>query len=132
MVQVGGIAIENHTLFQKIPPPPVKMTKIHQKVQNGQKSLFWGPKWFPKCLNRGFRGGICIKKWSQNFDLDTLGTIFGPRKVIFSHFAIFGDFQYISRVGGYFFWKVYDFQSKFHPAKLYHFLNIGIPYNYSH
>ena len=32
--------------------------------KNGQKSLFRGPKWFPKCLNGGFRGGICIEKWS--------------------------------------------------------------------
>ena len=38
-----------------------KMTKIQK---NGQKSLFRGPKWFPKCLKRGFRGGICIEKWS--------------------------------------------------------------------
>ena len=35
-----------------------KMPKIKK---NGQKSLFRGPKWFPKCLNGGFRGGICIK-----------------------------------------------------------------------
>ena len=27
-------------------------------------ALFLGPKWFPKCLNEGFRGGICIEKWS--------------------------------------------------------------------
>ena len=31
----SGIAIENHTLSQKNIPPPVKMTKIQQKVQNG-------------------------------------------------------------------------------------------------
>merc|ERR1712218_32025 len=36
----------------------------HQNKKNGQKSLFRGPKWFPKCLNGGFRGGICIEKWS--------------------------------------------------------------------
>ena len=35
-----------------------------QNKKNGQKSLFRGPKWFPKCLNGGFRGGICIEKWS--------------------------------------------------------------------
>ena len=34
-----------------------KMTK---KV-NGQKSLFQGPKWFPKCLNRAFRGVFVLK-----------------------------------------------------------------------
>ena len=37
--------------------------KMTNKI-NGQKSLFRGPKWFPKCLNGGFRGGICIEKWS--------------------------------------------------------------------
>ena len=35
-----------------------------QNIKNGQKSLFRGPKWFPKCLNGGFRGDICIEKWS--------------------------------------------------------------------
>ena len=30
---LGEIAIENHTLSKKNIPPPVKMTKIHQKVQ---------------------------------------------------------------------------------------------------
>ena len=35
-----------------------------QNKKNGQKSLFRGPKWFPMCLNRGFRVGICIEKWS--------------------------------------------------------------------
>ena len=33
-----------------------------QNKKNGQKSLFRGPKWFPKCLNEGLRGGICIEK----------------------------------------------------------------------
>ena len=32
---LGEIAIENHTLSQKNIPRPVKMAKIHQKVQNG-------------------------------------------------------------------------------------------------
>ena len=27
----------------------------------GQKSLFRGPKWFPKCLNGGFRGVFVLK-----------------------------------------------------------------------
>ena len=35
-----------------------------QNKKKGQKSLFRGPKWFPKCLNEGFRGDICIEKWS--------------------------------------------------------------------
>ena len=48
-----------------------------QNKKNGQKSLFRGPKWFPKCLNGGFRGGICIEKWSQNFDSGTRSAIFG-------------------------------------------------------
>ena len=29
--------------------------------ENGQKSLFLGRKWFPKCLNRGFRGVFVMK-----------------------------------------------------------------------
>ena len=37
------------------------MTKIQQKVQNGWKSLFGGPKWFPRCLNGGF-GGVFVLK----------------------------------------------------------------------
>ena len=35
-----------------------KMPKIKK---NGQKSLFRGPKWFPKCLNGGFRGVFVLK-----------------------------------------------------------------------
>ena len=35
IVQIGGIAIEIHTLSKKNIPPPVKMTKVHQNVQNG-------------------------------------------------------------------------------------------------
>ena len=52
-----------------------------QNKKNGQKSLFRGPKWFPKCLNRGFRGGICIEKWSWNFDSGTRSAIFGTPKI---------------------------------------------------
>ena len=47
--------------FPKNIPPPVKMTKIQQKVQNGWKSLFGGPKWFPRCLNGGFVGVFVLK-----------------------------------------------------------------------
>merc|ERR1712016_422592 len=32
-----------------------------QNKKNGQKSLFRGPKWFPKCLNGGFRGIFVLK-----------------------------------------------------------------------
>ena len=35
-----------------------------QNKKMAKKSLFRRPKWFPKCLNGGFRGGICIEKWS--------------------------------------------------------------------
>ena len=27
-------------------------------------SFLGGPKWFPMCLNEGFRGGVSIEKWS--------------------------------------------------------------------
>ena len=37
IVYLGGIAIESHTFSQKNVPPPMKMTKLHQKVQNGPK-----------------------------------------------------------------------------------------------
>ena len=53
----------------------------------------------------GIRGGICIEKWSWNFDLGTPIAIFGtPKtlkmgvfgyfggKVIFGHFIYFGHF----------------------------------------
>ena len=32
-----------------------------QNKKNSQKSLFRGPKWFPKCLNGGFRGVFVLK-----------------------------------------------------------------------
>merc|ERR1712016_326462 len=63
----------------------------------------------------------------QNPHLDTLGTILDPRKVIFSHFVLFGQFWSFSRVGGYFFGKVYDFQSQFYLANRYSFFNIRVP-----
>ena len=53
------------------------------------------------------------------------GNHFG--KVIFSHFVLFGQFWSFSRVGGYFFGKVYDFQSQFYLAKRYSFFNIRVP-----
>ena len=63
----------------------------------------------------------------QNPHLDTLGTILDPRKVIFSHFVLFVEFWSFSRAGGYFFGKVYDFQSQFHLSKQYSFFNIRVP-----
>ena len=41
----------------------------------------------------------------QNPHLDTLGTILDPRKVIFSHFVLFGEFWSFARAGGYLFGK---------------------------
>ena len=38
-----------------------KMTKINKMARN---HFSGGLKWFPKWLNGGFRGGICIEKWS--------------------------------------------------------------------
>merc|ERR1719210_785913 len=32
-----------------------------QNKQNGQRSPFRGPKWFPKCPNGGFRGVFVLK-----------------------------------------------------------------------
>ena len=31
------------------------------KIIKWPKSLSWGPKWFPKCLNGGFRGAFVLK-----------------------------------------------------------------------
>ena len=35
----------------------------------------------PKVSKWGFRGGICIEKWSQNFDSGTRSAIFGTPKI---------------------------------------------------
>ena len=46
--------------------------------------------------------------------------------IIFSsHFVHFGELWSFSREGGYFFWKVYEFQSQFHLSKQYSFLTSG-------
>ena len=47
--------------------------------------------------------------------------------MIFSHFVLFVEFWSFSRAGGYFWGKVYDFQSQFHLAKQYSFFNIRVP-----
>ena len=75
-------------------------------------------------LIEGFGGGLDLEKWSRNFDsgtqsaifgtpktatfrdpnhpqnpqLYTLGTFFGPRKVIFGHFVNFAYFYLVFRV----------------------------------
>ena len=59
----------------------MKMTKIHKKVQNGQKILFRGPKWFLKCQFGGSWWIICIEKWSWNCDSRTRSAIFGTPKI---------------------------------------------------
>ena len=59
--------------------------------------------------------------------IDTFGTILDPLKVIFSHFALFGEFWSFSRAGGYFFGNVHVFQSHFHLSKCYSFFNIRVP-----
>ena len=63
----------------------------------------------------------------ENPHLDTLGTILDPRKMIFGHFVLFGEFWSFSRVGGIFFGKVYDFQPQFHLGKRNSFFNVRVP-----
>ena len=67
------------------------MTKIHQKVQNGQKYLFGGSKLFPKCLDGGFRGvfvlksGLRILIWAPQVPLSV-----PPKTPKMGHFGYFG------------------------------------------
>ena len=46
--------------------------------------------------------GILIRAPEVQFSVPP---ILDPRKVIFSHFVLFGDFWSFSRVGGFFFWE---------------------------
>ena len=80
-----------------------KMTKINKMAKN---HFFWGPKWFPKCLNGGFRGVFVLKSGLRILirapevpfsvppkepKTPILGVL-GGRKVIFGHFIYFGQF----------------------------------------
>ena len=71
-----------------------EMTKIKK---NGKKSLFRGPKWFPKCLDGGFRegggGGICIEKWSSNFRAPEVPFSVPPKIAKTPKMTHFGHFQ---------------------------------------
>ena len=54
---LGGVFVLKSGLRILIRAPQVPFSV----PQNGQKSLFRGPKWFPKCLNEGFRGVFILK-----------------------------------------------------------------------
>ena len=47
----------------------------------------------PKVSKWGFWGGICIEKWSLNFDSGTRSATFGtPKKAKNTHFGHFGGY----------------------------------------
>ena len=54
-----------------------KIAAKYQKNAKWTKITFRGPIWVPEVPFWGFRGLVCIKKWSRNFDSGTQSAIFG-------------------------------------------------------
>ena len=64
-----------------------------QNGQNGPFLPFWEyHKWHFGCPNQNSKTTFRDPNHPQNPHLDTLGTFFGPQKVIFGHFAFFWYF----------------------------------------
>ena len=67
--------------------------------QNGPFLPFWGyQKWHFGCPNQNSETTFRDPNHPQNPHLCTLGTFFGPRKVIFGHFVNFAYFYLVFRV----------------------------------